>query len=443
MKLPILLFFASTVRLQDTLKGFRFEDSKSKYRWEDGKNGMAQLNFDSFLPPSMTLCLRGKILYNRHGDQNFWFNVIIKHKKPRIGSLPMDFAFYHRSNGLWAVKSMTIVPDVWIVMNKEEQDKAEEAKSWPSRNSLLKWAHICVVGDFTNDKTTLFLNGKKINETEFPFSKSFPDDYYSEELRLSGEILPGFSVEFGRYCFDSAPIIGELLDINAWDRSLDEKEMEAITNCKSLELRVGNLINMTSPFNLTGPLCQPMELDMKELICEDTTKDILLPVRANFLPAAIKQCNRLLKNSIGPFFRTADNYASLYKRLERLPKTEGFKDLCWFGGRVLFWLPYKKSSGKTTWDHITDGSELVWDPTLYVAAKPNAEVEEGDKCLWWYSGPLSTKLIHGLPRDCDQKNDFAWSPCVTCSVPHTIYRNAVKNCLVIREAILREKCSFF
>ena len=56
MKLHILLLFASSVRLQDTLKGFRFKDNNSKYRWEDGKNGMAQLNFDSFLPPSMTLC---------------------------------------------------------------------------------------------------------------------------------------------------------------------------------------------------------------------------------------------------------------------------------------------------------------------------------------------------------------------------------------------------
>ena len=434
MKLPILLFFASTVRLQDTLKGFRFEDNKSKYRWEDGKNGVAQLNFDSFLPPSMTLCLRGKILYNRHGDQNFWFNVVIKHRKPRIGSLPADFGFYHRSTGQWAMKVMSAVPYFGIVLNKEEQDKAKEAKSWPSRNGLLKWAHICFVGDFTKDKTALFLNGKKINETECKFSTGFPDDYYSEELRFSGEILPGFSVEFGRYAFDSAAIIGELLDINAWDHILDEKEMEAITNCKSLELRVGNLINMSSPFNLTGPLCQPMELDMKELSCEETNKDILLPVRVNNVAAAVKQCDRLLKNSIGPFFRTADSYASRYKRMERLPKTEGFKDLCWFGGRVLVWLPYKKLSGKTTWNHITDGSELVWDPTLYVAAKPNAKVEEGDKCLWWYSGPLNTNFYHGLSRDCEYKFKFAWSPCVTCSVPNTIGTLSKIYHIVIRSA---------
>merc|ERR1711978_558145 len=131
---------------------------------------------------------------------------------------------------------------------------------------------------------------------------------------------------------------------------------------------------MTSPFNVTGPLCQPIELERKEQSCEDTNKDILLPARSNTLAAAVKKCDRLLRNSIGPFFRTADKYASLYKRLEGLPKTEGFKDLCWFGGRVLVWLPYKKFSGKTTWNHITDGTQPVWDTTFYIAEKPSAEV---------------------------------------------------------------------
>ena len=51
--------------------------------------------------------------------------------------------------------------------------------------------------------------------------------------------------------------------------------MEAITNCKSFELRVGNFINMTSPFNVTEPLCQLVELEKKELSCEDTKGGLL------------------------------------------------------------------------------------------------------------------------------------------------------------------------
>ena len=403
---------------KETFKGFRFKDNKAKYAWEDGKNGAALINVDSFLPPSMTLCMRGRILYNRHGDINYWFNVLIKRKNPTIFSPTIDFGFYQRSKGEWILEGGAGAAFVYIIMNEEEQDKAKEANSWPSRNTLRKWTHACVVGDFTDDKTTLFINGKKINEAEFKFSKSFPENYFSEELRSSGEIMSGFSVEFGRHAFDSAPIIGDLVDINAWDRALDESELEAITNCRSFELRVGNLINKTSAFNVTGPLCQPVEVEKKELSCRET-KDILLPVHANSLSNAVKQCNRLLQKSLGPFFRTADKYASLYKRLELLPKTEGFKDLCWFGGRVLVWLPYKKVSGKTTWNHITDGSEAVWDTTIYVGEKPSANIEEEDVCLVWYSGPLANGGGDATPG-CAEKLEYDWSPCVTCTVPHTL-----------------------
>ena len=224
MKLYILLLLATPGLLQVTFKGFRFKDNKSKYRWEEGSNGMARLTFDFFLPPSMTMCLRGRILYNRHGDKNFWFNVFLRKRKARIGTSPQDFSFYQRSNGEWRTFAATVVPLIDRLMNKKEQDEAKASKSWPSRNSLRKWAHVCVVGDFINDKTVLFVNGRKINETEFKFSSSFPDDYYSEKLRSSDDILSGFSVEFGQYMYDSNPIIGDLMDINTWDRVLDEKD---------------------------------------------------------------------------------------------------------------------------------------------------------------------------------------------------------------------------
>ena len=84
-----------------------------------------------------------------------------------------------------------------------------------------------------------------------------------------------FSFEFGRFLFDKNPIIGELMDINAWDYILDEEDMKAITNCKMLKPTVGNMINMTSAFNLTGPLCQPVQLDSEELGCADTNKERL------------------------------------------------------------------------------------------------------------------------------------------------------------------------
>ena len=122
---------------------------------------MAQLSFDTFLPSSLTVCLRGRIMYNRHGDKNYWFSVILNTKTPRIGVFPVDFAFVQNSNENWIVSSHAARPYQKALMNKEEQEKAKKDESWPSKNSLRKWAHVCVVGDFINDKALLFLNGKK------------------------------------------------------------------------------------------------------------------------------------------------------------------------------------------------------------------------------------------------------------------------------------------
>ena len=420
--LPSQQIISSPGSIQSSFKGFRYKDNKSEFRWEEGRNGMAQVSFDSFLPPSITICLRGRILYNRHGDRQTWFSLILNKKNPRRGTFPVDFSFVSRSNGNWEVISHTVRPYPKALMNKEEQEKAKKDKSWPSKNIVRKWAHVCVVGDFINDKTYMFLNGKKINETRIELTRALPDNYFSEEHRSSGDVIPGFSIEFGRYYYDSNPIIGELMDINAWDYVLDESEMTAITECKSFKLRVGNLINMNSAFNVTGPLCQPIERDSQELSCAESTKEILLPIRAGTLQAAEKQCNKLFKKSIGPKFKTAEKYASLYNKLKAQPRTEGFKKQCWHGGRVLTWLAYKKRAGTTTWNHISDGSEVAFDKQIYTGLPPSAKEEKEDKCLRWYSGPLSEKLTQLNPTGCDKEYTFDWSPCVICSVPHTLER---------------------
>ena len=162
---------------------------------------------------------------------------------------------------------------------------------------------------------------------------------------------------------------------------------------------------------------------LTDSIFEGIPQDIFLPVRANKLSAAEKQCNRLLKNSVGPYFRIGEDHASLFNRLKNLPKSEGFKDMCWFGGRILIWLPYRKTAGTTTWNHVIDGSELVFDKTISISSPPSAEIEKKDKCLRWYAGPVA--LWQGSPKSCDKEASYDWSPCVICSVPHNLHNSLV------------------
>ena len=95
----------------------------------------------------------------------------------------------------------------------------------------------------------------------------------------------------------------------------------------------------------------------------------------------------------------------------------------WHGGRVLIWMPYKKIASTTTYNHVTDGSELVFDDKIHLGVYPRRDKEKKDRCLLFYSGPLAEKLSHANPKFCEEEPwspPFEWSPCVICSIPHTL-----------------------
>ena len=79
-------------------------------------------------------------------------------------------------------------------------------------NSISKWTSLCVAMDFKKDKIILFLNGKNRNEK-------------IRSLRpMNGKLsdakgLP-MVVRLGHYFFDNKPIIGKLINVNIWSRSV-------------------------------------------------------------------------------------------------------------------------------------------------------------------------------------------------------------------------------
>ena len=60
-------------------------------------------------------------------------------------------------------------------------------------NAISKWTSLCIAMDFENDKVVLFFNGK---------------NRYEKIRRL------------GHYFFDNKPIIGKLINVNIWGRSV-------------------------------------------------------------------------------------------------------------------------------------------------------------------------------------------------------------------------------
>jgi hypothetical protein len=76
-----------------------------------------------------------------------------------------------------------------------------------AKNIRLKWLTICLNFDYVNGTVEMFLNGDKIKQT---IKKPIILPYNSEKQPLI--------VRFGRYYYDSTPLIGQVVDINIWDR---------------------------------------------------------------------------------------------------------------------------------------------------------------------------------------------------------------------------------
>ena len=59
----------------------------------------------------------------------------------------------------------------------------------------------------------------------------------------------------------------------------------------------------------------------------------------------------------------------------------------WHGGRVLIWMPYKKIASTTTWNHVTDGSELVFDDKIHIGVYPRRERGKGSMFAILFGSP--------------------------------------------------------
>ena len=232
--LCIFVTFPSTF----CIRGFQYADNKDKYKW--GKdNGIVTIKFDTFLPEALTVCMRVKSLYMRHGNQMIWFEVHINNDGKKNISLDGDFFLMSEAHGSFYIDSNGN-DDTYLKGFSKKFIQGDKEK-YPTHNILRKWIHFCVGADFINGETTLLLNGENVTKFDTKFSDTFPAVYYNKESRSNGSVLPNFKIEFGRYSFDQNPIIGNLMDINVWDKLLTEEEMMKISSCYPIHLGKGNL----------------------------------------------------------------------------------------------------------------------------------------------------------------------------------------------------------
>ena len=87
-------------------------------------------------------------------------------------------------------------------------------------------------------------------------------------------------IVLGRYQFDKNPLIGSLAGVNAWDRTMSERELAEMTSCREISTEEGNLINSSTTWNLTADLVTLTDVPLEDLRCQKKAEKInaFLPV---------------------------------------------------------------------------------------------------------------------------------------------------------------------
>ena len=417
MRLILMTLICCSSLRTEPLRGFQYKDNKSKYTVVEG-NGLAIAQFDTFLPDQLTLCMRAKFLFHRHTAYLFFFALYLgqNNMPPTFKGGCLNFHIHPKDY-------FTTV--IWSYFGEKRNVSFPQETIYPQRNALRKWVHICFAADFRNDTVYTSVNGDPVQEQNMPFTKAWPT-YFSDEHRKNGSTTPSFNIRFGENPFDKNPSIGYIMDINGWDRVLTKEELVAISNCKSLQIRQGNILNNESIFNLTGELVVEATIDSTEVSCRRDVEEILLPARQSSFANANKTCNILMQGSLGPRFPDQETYLEVYARIENLPM-KGFQDICWHGGRILIITPYKKASGDSVYIHMNDGSEIGVNKSMTLT-KISSKIEDIDRILIWYAGPLtrdSGHFLDALLSKYQGKRRYVWSPCPICIIPNNIHNKLV------------------
>ena len=93
-------------------------------------------------------------------------------------------------------------------------------------NILRKWSKLCVSYDFEKNEAMAAFNGKVSDLVKNPKSSEYMKGTFDGRNILDAQPNTAFLLIIGRYWYDENPFIGTMANVNAWSRTMDEKELE-------------------------------------------------------------------------------------------------------------------------------------------------------------------------------------------------------------------------
>ena len=172
--LIILVFYTA---LCDGLRGYNFEDNKSKVPVSPD-DGFLRIQIPSRVPAQLSVCLRFHPNINRFGDIFGVWHIFT----PYDDRYPV-FNLYCRSYAVCGSEFHGVI--------------IEKENNFPRRNWLRKWSTVCVGLDFVKNDIIASLNGELINRTDEEtkrkekgnsLQKNFPARYFEGKHWLNNKL---------------------------------------------------------------------------------------------------------------------------------------------------------------------------------------------------------------------------------------------------------------
>ena len=405
--------------ISQTLKGVFFKDGRSEralYNHEDFPHFDLP---DIDVPVELSFCLRYYFEWaseNHKFDYNSFLQVWT-HDRPVSGYLSSVEANFNAEN-----------PEFWI-MDAGTVVNFQTTEDYFRQNILRKWNSVCYSLDFKGKEHTCQIawNGQLSNRTK---------SLGVEGLQWGwnyGRTRPGLNFTLGKY-WNGPYFKGKIVEFNAWDRILTEKELEKYTNCEEYHEARGNLMSHHDNWTYDNKFIEDFEISWSHLQCSKKNNFTSAPIaeRQQSFAGAKNLCNKLEMNGLLPDILTHQDYHDLYHMLrhhtafkEEYLKGEGE---CWHGGRLLYYIPYIETDDATAFAHHLTGEILPLPYWVYWYPGPDHErapiTEDKRQVLVGYYGVGGEYNRTYATRPLTKDFGGLTGPCAVCKIEHNAARSS-------------------
>ena len=155
--------------------------------------------------------------------------------------------------------------------------------------ALNKWNRICMSFDFLRHEAQVAFNGHLSEKVSNVHAIALEDPIDINNQTFKPKFV---SISVGRYYFDKTPLIGRIVNINVWNRTMLSEELIQRTQCNETFVDDGSVINRFSNWTLSGSLPKNISMNVNETSCIES-KNGFLPISALSRAQAESQCKKI------------------------------------------------------------------------------------------------------------------------------------------------------